>query len=69
MRTPLGSYGFKCPDLFGFVERQSEFAFFGAVASVAALFNFWIVKTTRHAQNPPTNMQIIPSLYIMNALV
>jgi hypothetical protein len=39
MQAPLNGYGFALI-LFGFVERQSEFAFFGAVTSVAASFIF-----------------------------
>ena len=38
-QAPLNDYGIALI-LFGFVEQQSGFAFFGAVTSVAASFNF-----------------------------
>ena len=45
MQTPLSDYGVKALILFSFVERQSEFAFFGALTAVDApfvfLFDFW----------------------------
>ena len=41
MQIPRSSYGRDTLILFQFVQRQSEFAFFGALTSVGALFLFY----------------------------